>query len=618
MTFKKYPSIERFGHEDNKDIFLSNEDTIVIEEKVDGGNGCFWQEEDGIHFGSRNRDLTLEKDTKMFAGRQIQLREHLQELETNEIKLNPDYMYYCFSEDTEILTNNGWKYFNNLNKNTIYLTFNKEENKLEYQKANKLFIYDYNGIMHNIEQSTISLLVTPNHRVLFDYAGQKRKSNWRVREIKDLPKYDIKIPSASIFNGKENINQDFLRILAWVITEGHIKPNKVIAITQSADVNFENVMHIRKLMNKLNFTYNYNNKDFEIDKENSSKIIKYLDEKIHQIPKNLLSLNTENLKILFEELMRGDGHINKKYPSNMNYATKSEILRDQVQELCVKIGLRSCYKLLSNKWGKWFSIQINGKNYCSIRRKDIKEVKYNGKIWCPSTKNGFVIIRRKGKISISGNCEWMEKHTINYTSAPFIIGIDIRLKRAINSEGFGLFLGRESREQEFNRLKIENVPLIWRGTVKEIKEKPIRDFIPKSKYFDGFAEGIVIKNYNRKHPHENYQLYAKLVRDEFKEDNKAVFGNVKNKHSDTSKIIEEFCTEARVRKGILKLTKEEGLKLELKLMAKLPTMITKDILKEEFNTIYDKYKFIDFKEMKQLIPKICLRVLREEIENEPK
>jgi hypothetical protein len=35
----------------------------------------------------------------------------------------------------------------------------------------------------------------------------------------------------------------------------------------------------------------------------------------------------------------------------------------------------------------------------------------------------------------------------------------------------------------------------------------------------------------------------------------------------------------------------------------------KDILKEEFTTIFDKYKFIDFKEMKQAVPKQCLRVI---------
>src|SRR3990167_9113252 len=90
MAFKKYPDIERLGHDDNREILMYGEDTVVIEEKVDGGNGSFWLEEDGqVHFSSRNRDLTLEQDTKTFQSFQIQLREHL-----NGKELNPDYLYY--------------------------------------------------------------------------------------------------------------------------------------------------------------------------------------------------------------------------------------------------------------------------------------------------------------------------------------------------------------------------------------------------------------------------------------------------------------------------------------------------------------------------------------------
>jgi len=207
--------------------------------------------------------------------------------------------------------------------------------------------------------------------------------------------------------------------------------------------------------------------------------------------------------------------------------------------------------------------------------------------------------------------EWMAPHTIKYISAPFIIGLDIRMKRSNRQEGFGLFLSREMRESEFNRLEIENVPLVWKGKVIDLKKMNIRELIPSSKYYDGGAEGIVIKNYSRKHPHENHQLYAKVVRDEFKEDNRAVFGGVKNKDSDTNKIVEEFCTDARVRKAVLKFVNEESLPLDLRLMAKVPSHVIKDILKEEFGTIYDKYKFIDFKEMKKKVPKLCLKVIND-------
>ncbi len=302
MTFRKYPDIETLGYEENKDIFLSGEDTIVIEEKIDGGNGSFWLEGDGIHFGSRNRDLTKEGDVKAFADFQKKLREHLQSLEDQGIKINPDYIYYI---------------------------------------------------------------------------------------------------------------------------------------------------------------------------------------------------------------------------------------------------------------------------------------------------------------------EWMAQHTITYTKAPFVIGFDIRLRKAMNREGEGLFLGRESREKEFNRLKIENVPLVWRGKVSELRKKNISEFIPKSKYFDGVAEGIVIKNYCRKHPVGNYQLYAKIIRSEFKEDNRAVFGSVKSKNSDTSKIVQEFCTDMRIKKAVLKFVNEDNIPLNLKLMSLVPHYIIKDIMKEEILEIIDKYKFIDLKEMKQKIPKLCLKVINE-------
>jgi hypothetical protein len=206
--------------------------------------------------------------------------------------------------------------------------------------------------------------------------------------------------------------------------------------------------------------------------------------------------------------------------------------------------------------------------------------------------------------------EWMAIHTIHYTKAPFVIGFDIRIKRSMNKEGEGLFLARESREKEFERLGIENCPLIWRGTVKELKELNIRDLIPKSKYFDGYAEGIVIKNYNRKHPYNNYQLYAKLVRDEFKEDNKAIFGSVKQKISDSSRIISTYCTDARIRKAVLQFV-DNGDKLNLRLMSKVPHYIIKDIFKEEIIEIIDNYKFIDIKEIRSKIPKLCLRVINE-------
>jgi hypothetical protein len=97
--FKKYPKIYALGSEENSEFFDFAEDTVVIEEKVDGGNFLLWLDEgdNKIHVGSRNRDLTSEQDEKTFAKQRATLMDKLKDK-----KLNPDYIYYleCMAPHT--------------------------------------------------------------------------------------------------------------------------------------------------------------------------------------------------------------------------------------------------------------------------------------------------------------------------------------------------------------------------------------------------------------------------------------------------------------------------------------------------------------------------------------
>ena len=89
--FIKYVDIERKGNPDNAIMFDFPEDTVVVEEKVDGGNGCFFIEDGIIHVCSRNRDLTERKDSKTFIKQRLVLEKILYE---NYENINPDYLYY--------------------------------------------------------------------------------------------------------------------------------------------------------------------------------------------------------------------------------------------------------------------------------------------------------------------------------------------------------------------------------------------------------------------------------------------------------------------------------------------------------------------------------------------
>lgn len=62
--FKKYQHVERFGTDLTSGINIG---TCHIFPKLDGSNGVIWLDDEGaIHFGSRNRELSLDNDNQGF------------------------------------------------------------------------------------------------------------------------------------------------------------------------------------------------------------------------------------------------------------------------------------------------------------------------------------------------------------------------------------------------------------------------------------------------------------------------------------------------------------------------------------------------------------------------
>ena len=63
MPFIKYPHVIRLGHPDIEGYL---EGRVYVTPKLDGTNSCIWWEDDKIHCGSRNRELSLEYDNANF------------------------------------------------------------------------------------------------------------------------------------------------------------------------------------------------------------------------------------------------------------------------------------------------------------------------------------------------------------------------------------------------------------------------------------------------------------------------------------------------------------------------------------------------------------------------
>ncbi len=207
--------------------------------------------------------------------------------------------------------------------------------------------------------------------------------------------------------------------------------------------------------------------------------------------------------------------------------------------------------------------------------------------------------------------ECMVRHTLNYDwdKIPPFLGFDIY---DIKGEKY---LDLNSVILNYGILNLPIVPIINICKASEIGEinddlVPISQYAPRENP-NQKAEGLVFKNYKR-------QIFAKYVRDEFKEKNSETFGKKpKDKKDDNNEeIVFKYCTNARIEKCIFKLI-DIGEKLEIKLMSKLPTEVYNDMMEEEWKEITDpkKRNKIDFYNLNKLITKRCLLVLEQVITN---
>ena len=200
--------------------------------------------------------------------------------------------------------------------------------------------------------------------------------------------------------------------------------------------------------------------------------------------------------------------------------------------------------------------------------------------------------------------ECMVKHTMSYDwdKVPPFLGFD-----TYNLE-LGEYCDYESCSEIYDMLRLPMVPLIKTCRVKDIS-KVDDSLVPKSVYCEMKAEGIVFKNYKK-------QLMAKYVRDEFKEHNHKVFGGGKKRATDDEEYLTAvYCTNPRIEKAILKLL-DDGNKLGMELMHKLPSKVYKDIWEENWEEIYNmKQKTVNFGSFKRKVSTRCLEVLKQMIVN---
>lgn len=351
-----------------------------------------------------------------------------------DIKTEP-FQGSCFDENTEVLTENGWKNVSEILIGEQILSMNPVTLESSYQPVTNTYKYFYNDDMVRIKSNSADLLVTPNHNILIRDSYKDSKLKFQRA---DKLSVNHRIPLTSSWQGKSPeytfgfCSSDFMSFLGWYISEGWSYKSGPIGIAQTITRNSKKVLEIGYLLKRMGLKYSYrifpgqfivSCKKIPIEMRNLLKSLGRSNEKF--IPRFLLNYDKDCLISLLESLMDGDGctHRDPKHPEynpSLCYYTSSPKLADDVQELVQKIGMKAKISvrdrigmLVGVKDGrvnqgyarfKSNEVSILHRKYSKTKSKFISRQAYRGFVYCPEVPPfNTVYVRRNGIAVWCGN-----------------------------------------------------------------------------------------------------------------------------------------------------------------------------------------------------------------------
>lgn len=346
----------------------------------------------------------------------------------------------CYSDDTEVMTNNGWKLFKDLKEDDLIFSLNPEDKTPHYVRYLKSYKYQREGKMINFHNANLDLLVTPDHKMIYlnkkngDIMDNKIAENYSKFNggLYRSSEYKGELVS-SIYVGEHQVDFNvFSEFMGYYLADGNLywtRKNQ-IKITKDILKNTETYNKIKTCLEKMPFNFSEVQGGFYFNDESFYDYLKQFGKSPEKhIPLEIKNSSIEQIVIFLDAYISCDGHIKKPKPfvgnrgglhmsknGERTYFTSSKKMVSDIGELLVKIGKRPSYRLSAKKGdikqhhnGNYAT---NNDNYviseCSSRTATVfekSEVSYNGFVYDIELEKFHILyVRRNGKCVWSSNC----------------------------------------------------------------------------------------------------------------------------------------------------------------------------------------------------------------------
>lgn len=316
--------------------------------------------------------------------------------------------------------------------------------------------------MYKLRTKRVDLLVTPNHNLLYSHCDFRKKPVFKLKEAEFLFKKSKRFKKNGIWVGKNSehfilpavrikhgsqyysglrkkeekrfIMKDWLKFFGFWIAEGWTTKGS----NSDYNVCLSNrdgklLLEMKKILESFGYNVYWDKKINDTIRVRDYQLFYYLQQfgKCFDkfIPSDVKSLSKEFLEILLEYYIKGDGHIYGRDGKGLSATTTSVRLRDDLQEIALKIGISAYYKLHNKKGTPFRSpgqkyqkiykqrndswvIYFIRKNIHTVLPSTVKKFNYterwvgfNDFVYCVTVPNHIIYVRRNGIPVWCGNSD---------------------------------------------------------------------------------------------------------------------------------------------------------------------------------------------------------------------
>lgn len=366
-------------------------------------------------------------------------------------KTTPYMSAHCFDDQTEILTNKGWRNIDTISNTDLVYSLNLETDRIEQIKIDEIVKYNYNGDLYCAENKHISYAVTDQHRMLvktvshpykrvsnreisekwqkyLDTIKNNNYTNFNIRLAKDIHGKRMFFKTAGISSENNNYDINILRLCMAVISDGYLSFKKEKLDSYRFNLKKERDKNeLEDILKNLGISYSkrYSHAherngtsgvySYRIPFRQCPQVYEFIG-RYKKIPSWFLSLSSDIMKQLIITYAKFDGTIdNRNNNSGITIFSIDEDNMDKLQIMSILSNMRCVKKHFRNHEvtikGKKYIIDnfyhlyiTQNKNTSRVNENSYYTKYYCGRVWCVNNKNTTVIIRRNGKVSIQGNC----------------------------------------------------------------------------------------------------------------------------------------------------------------------------------------------------------------------